>query len=130
MFKGGAVALGGLGAAFAEDPNAKNIVAAKAIHQEEDFKAAPAKIYEAMLDAKQFAVLTGGAAQMNPEPGGTFSFFDGHITGRNIELTLNHRIVQAWRAGGWPEGVYSIARFELVPLGTGTRIVFDHTGFP
>jgi hypothetical protein len=27
-------------------------------------------------------------------------------------------------------GVYSIARFELVKDGAGTRLVFDHTGFP
>ena len=42
----------------------------------------------------------------------------------------NQRIVQAWRAGNWPPGIYSIAKFELVEQGSGTRIVFDHTGFP
>ncbi len=26
--------------------------------------------------------------------------------------------------------MYSIVRFELVAHGSGTRIVFDHTGFP
>jgi hypothetical protein len=30
----------------------------------------------------------------------------------------------------WPPGVYSIAKYELTPSGTGTRIVFDDTGFP
>jgi hypothetical protein len=30
----------------------------------------------------------------------------------------------------WPDGIYSIARFELVAQGSGTRIIFDHTGFP
>jgi len=42
----------------------------------------------------------------------------------------NRRIVQAWRAASWPEGIYSIARFELLEQGAGTRVVFDHTGFP
>jgi activator of HSP90 ATPase len=42
----------------------------------------------------------------------------------------NERIVQAWRAGSWSPGIYSIARFELTEQGTGTKIVFDHTGFP
>jgi len=42
----------------------------------------------------------------------------------------NERIVQAWRAGSWDPGIYSIARFELVEQGSGTKIVFDHTGFP
>jgi activator of HSP90 ATPase len=59
-----------------------------------------------------------------------FSLFGGYITGRQIELVPNLRIVQAWRAGGWDPGHYSIAKFELVEQGSGTKIVFDHTGFP
>jgi Activator of Hsp90 ATPase homolog 1-like protein len=42
----------------------------------------------------------------------------------------SERIVQAWRTGGWFQGVYSIVKFELVEQGDGTKIVFDHTGFP
>ena len=38
--------------------------------------------------------------------------------------------MQAWRAGNWDEGVYSIARFELHEEGTSTKIVFDQAGFP
>jgi hypothetical protein len=50
--------------------------------------------------------------------------------GRNIELVANQRVVQAWRPAHWDAGVYSVARFELKTHGTGTTIVFDHTGFP
>jgi len=32
--------------------------------------------------------------------------------------------------GDSPPGVYSIAKFELVEHGSGSKIVFDHTGFP
>jgi len=42
----------------------------------------------------------------------------------------DERVVQAWRAGGWDPAHYSIAKFELVEQGSGTKIVFDHTGFP
>jgi activator of HSP90 ATPase len=45
-------------------------------------------------------------------------------------LAPNQRIVQAWRVATWPEGAYSIARFDLEPQGSGTRLVFDHIGFP
>ena len=38
--------------------------------------------------------------------------------------------MQAWRTGSWDPGVYSIAKFEFVEQGPGTKIVFDHTGFP
>jgi activator of HSP90 ATPase len=47
-----------------------------------------------------------------------------------IELIPNQRIVEAWRVVDWPAGIYSIARFELVPDASGTRLIFDHIGFP
>jgi len=54
----------------------------------------------------------------------------GYIVGRHIELVPHELIVQAWRVGNWNRGVYSLVRFELLDLSPGTRIVFDHTGFP
>ena len=100
------------------------------IHYEIDLKAAPQRVYESLLDSKQFSTLTGMPAEIHRDAGGSFTLFSGHIYGRNVELISNQRIVQAWRAEGWPEGVYSIARFELKPQGSGTRLVFDHIGFP
>ena len=99
------------------------------IHQEIDFNASPQQLYEALLDAKQFTEFSGRPAEINRE-GGVFSLFKGHIVGRNVELVPNQRIVQAWRVVTWPEGAYSIARFELKPQGSGTRLVLDHIGFP
>jgi len=100
------------------------------IHQETDFNASPQQLYEALLDAKQFAEFSGRPAEINREVGAAFSLFKGHIVGRNVELVPNQRIVQAWRVVTWPEGAYSIARFELKPQGSGTRLVLDHIGFP
>jgi activator of HSP90 ATPase len=100
------------------------------IHQEIDFTASPQRIYEALLDTKQFTAFSGMPAEINREVGGAFSVFKGHIIGRNLELVPNQRIVQAWRVVTWPEGVYSIARFELQAQGSGTHLVFDHIGFP
>jgi len=54
----------------------------------------------------------------------------GKLTGLQIELVPNERIVQVWRAGGWDPGEYSIAKFQLVEQGSGTKLAFDHTGFP
>lgn len=117
--------------------------AAESIHLEPVFKASRKRVYEALTDAKQFqkvvllsaAVKTGMApgtkpAEISMEAGGAFSLFGGYITGRQIELVPNERVVQAWRAGSWDPGSYSIARFVLVEEGSGTKIVFDHTGFP
>jgi activator of HSP90 ATPase len=100
------------------------------IHQEIIFKVSPSRLYDVLLDSAAFSALTGRAAEIDRAPGGAFSCFGGFITGRNIELVPDRRIVQAWRVGNWPEGTYSIVRFELLAQGSGTRLVMDHAGFP
>jgi activator of HSP90 ATPase len=115
--------------------------AAEAIHQETVFKASRNRVYEVLTDTQKFDRLTEASGSKNSalgteptkissEVGGAFVLFGGHIVGRQVELTPNRRIVQAWRVVDWEPGIYSIARFELAEEGSGTRIVFDHTGFP
>jgi activator of HSP90 ATPase len=115
---------------------------AEAIHQENTFKASRKRVYEALTDTGQFdkVIEISGAkkstalgtrpTQISAEAGGAFVIFGGHVIGRQIDLVPNQRIIQAWRVVDWEPGVYSIARFELKEQGDGTRIVFDHTGFP
>lgn len=100
------------------------------IHMEEDFTVPAPQIYQALLDSKQFREFSGAAATIDRAPGGTFTLFDGKIAGRNIELIPNQRVLQAWRELNWGDGIYSIVKFDLKPQGAGTRIVFDHWGFP
>ena len=117
--------------------------AAESIHQEAVINASRKRVYEALTDAGQFNEITKIAAArdqaisleksptvLSPDVGGAFSLFGGIIIGRQIELVPNTRIVQAWRVSYWDPGAYSIAKFELVEQGSGTKIVFDHTGFP
>jgi activator of HSP90 ATPase len=104
---------------------------AASIHQEVVYKAPPQRVYDALTDRASFAKLTGRAvAELSREPGGSFTLFDGIILGRQIELVPGKRIVEAWRERTWPEGEYSLVKFELVPEGAGTRVVMDHTGYP
>jgi uncharacterized protein YndB with AHSA1/START domain len=113
---------------------------AEAIHQEVIFKAVPKRVYEALTDPKQFAKvvqlsaagmsLGNAPVEISGEAGGVFSLFGGYITGRHIELVPNQRLVQAWRVGSWGPGIFSIAKFELAAQDAGTKLVFDHTGFP
>ena len=103
----------------------------KAIRQEISIKASPKQVYEVFLDAKRFSAFTGGApAEIDANAGGRFSCFGGMITGRNIELMPDRRIVQAWRAGNWPEGVYSIVTFEFETRGAETKLILEHKAFP
>jgi len=99
------------------------------LHQEVEFKASPQRIYEVLLDSKQFAAFTGMPAEIDPKPGGALKIFGGLVVARNVELIPDQRIVQAWRSEGWDKGVYSVVRFELKPHAQGTLLVLDHTGF-
>jgi|CZKS01.1.fsa_nt_gi activator of HSP90 ATPase len=115
-----------VGAASSQESSPK----AETIHEELEFKVSPHRVYEALLDSKQFTTFSGVPGEIHREAGGAFSLFDGQIMGRNVELVSDRRIVQAWRSASWPEGIYSIAKFEFEARGSGTRLVFDHTGFP
>jgi activator of HSP90 ATPase len=100
------------------------------LHDEMDFKVPPERIFEALLDSKQFTAFSGVPADIDPKEGGAFSMFGGLIVGRNVELIPDQRIVQAWRPTHWDPGVYSIVKFELKRRGSATKVVLDHTGFP
>jgi activator of HSP90 ATPase len=116
---------------------------AAAIHQEVVFDADRHRVYQALTEARLFdkvvklsAAAASAAApgapptQLASEAGGTFSLFGGYITGRQIELVADERVVQVWRAGSWEPAAYSIARFVLESEGGKTRLLFDHKGFP
>ncbi len=100
------------------------------VHQEVDFEASPERIYQTYMDSKEHSAFSGEPASISPDPGGTFTCWNGQIGGRNIELVPNQRIVQAWRVSNWPEGVYSVVRMELSARGKGSRLVLSHTGIP
>jgi activator of HSP90 ATPase len=147
MLSGGALAIAGVAMraspllAGADDEISH---AAESIHQERRFDAARKRVYDALTVTRQFdkvTQLTGvmqsaemakmqKPTEISPHVGGAFALFGGYITGRHIELVPDELIVQAWRVGGWPRGVYSIARFELIAQGGSTKIIFDHTAFP
>jgi uncharacterized protein YndB with AHSA1/START domain len=101
------------------------------IHQEVTIDASPAAVYGVLTGSDEFARMTGGrAADISNAVGGAASMFGGDIRARNIELVPGKRVVQAWRSQAWPEGVYSIVRFELAPQGKGTKLTFDQAGHP
>ena len=123
-------ALGGVEPVKKEAPGSTANQPRTSLHYEANFKASPQRIYELLLDSKQFAGLTGRPAEIDPKEGGAFTMFGGLIIGRNVELIANQRIVQAWRPTHWDPGIYSIVKFEFREQGAHTRLVLDHTGFP
>jgi uncharacterized protein YndB with AHSA1/START domain len=101
------------------------------IEQHVTFEVPAQRVYEALTQSSLFSAFTGGApAQIDAQAGGAFSCFGGMINGRNVELVPGRRLVQAWRAGNWDEGVYSIVRFDLLSEGQRTRLEFSQSGHP
>jgi activator of HSP90 ATPase len=100
------------------------------IKQTVTFKTSPHEVYEALMDSKKHAAFTGSAAKISREVGGEFMAYDGYITGKNIELVPDKKIVQSWRAVDWEEGYFSRITFELTAVPEGTRLDFVHADVP
>lgn len=87
------------------------------IHQEIQINVSVSQVFGALTRSAVFSQISGGApAEIDARNGGAFSCFGGMITGRNIELDENRLIVQAWRAGNWPPGTYSLVNFAFRKL--------------
>jgi activator of HSP90 ATPase len=141
VLRGVALAIGGLAAGsriFAmtqqqgmkETPGTGANAKRTSLHEEVIYKASPQRIYDALLDPKQFAAFSGMPAEIDSKAGGAFSLFGGMIVGRIVELVPNQRIVEAWRPTHWDPGYYSIVKFELKSSSSETTLILDHTGFP
>ena len=91
----------------------------------------PRQIYEAWLSSKGHTEMTGGPAEVSPSVGGKFSTFGGVIFGENLELEPNSRIVQSWRAEGFPEGSPD-SRLEVLleDVDGSTKVTIRHSNIP
>jgi uncharacterized protein YndB with AHSA1/START domain len=103
----------------------------KTIRHTVTIRAAPRQVFGALLSEKKHAKFTGEPATISRRVGGAFTCYGGHLSGINLEIVPSKRIVQAWRAKGWPPGAHSIASFSLSrKKGGRTRISFTHVGVP
>jgi uncharacterized protein YndB with AHSA1/START domain len=102
----------------------------KLIRQSVTFKATPHAVYEALMDSRKHAKFTGGGAKISRKVGGEIMAYDGYITGRNLELVPDEKIVQAWHASEWEAGHPSKVTFKLTAVPGGTRLSFTHSGVP
>jgi activator of HSP90 ATPase len=75
--------------------------------------------------------MTGGAAKVSARVGGKFSAWDGYITGKNILLEENKKIVQEWRTTEFPESASSsIVEILLTEKKSGTTLTLKHHKIP
>jgi uncharacterized protein YndB with AHSA1/START domain len=93
--------------------------------------AAPEKVYEAWLESKQHGLMTGARAKVNAKVGGKFEAWDGYITGKNLKLETNKRIVQEWRTSEFSEDEDdSLLEITFAKAKEGTKLTIKHCNLP
>ena len=100
------------------------------IRQTVTFIASPQEVYEGIMDSKKHESLSGEKASISREVGGAFKAWGEHISGFNLVLQPDRKIVQAWRAHDWSDDHYSIATFDLCEVDGGTELRFTQIGVP
>ena len=91
----------------------------------------PDKVYDALMDSKSHAAITGSSAKMSSVVGGKFTAWDGYIIGKNLELVKGKKIVQEWSTTEWPKG-YPPSHLEitLTKSKEGTTLKMVHSRVP
>jgi uncharacterized protein YndB with AHSA1/START domain len=90
--------------------------------------APPEDVYLALTNPLTIQLWTGEEAIMSTEPGSEFSLWEGSISGKNLELETNKKIVQEWYFGEQEEK--SIVTIKLHPHDAGTSAEVRHTNIP
>ena len=97
----------------------------------ESFLITSDKLYKAWLDSKEHSSFTGSKAVVSKGLNRKFTAYDGYISGKNLILEPNKRIVQSWRATDFPEK-HPDSFIEIIfePQKTGTKLTLKHSGIP
>jgi uncharacterized protein YndB with AHSA1/START domain len=89
------------------------------------------QIYDAWLDSGGHSEMTGGKARMSDVLGAEVSAWNGYISGRNLELVPNARIVQSWRTTKFTgQHQDSIITVTLEETAGGTVLTLVHSNVP
>ena len=68
----------------------------KTIKQEIEFESPPDEVYETYMNSKKHAKFSGQKANISRVVGGSYSAYNGHISGYNIKLVKGEKIIQYW----------------------------------
>jgi len=72
----------------------------KSMSKEYKIRAPKQRVFEALTQPDLIAEWSGEAAEMDTNPGGDFSLWDGDVFGINVEITPD-KIVQDWQDANW-----------------------------
>lgn len=91
----------------------------------------PKQIYNAWLNSKEHSAMTGSKATASTKVGGKFTAWDGYISGQNLELVPNKRILQSWRSTEFSkDSPDSYLLVKLEEINGGTKVSLVHSEIP
>ena len=90
-------------------------------------KAGPEDVYNALTNKRILEIWTGESAEMQPVVGTEFSLWGGSITGVNLEIEENKKIVQQWF---FDEDEESIVTMKFHSHKKGCSVELLHTNIP
>jgi activator of HSP90 ATPase len=94
-------------------------------------KATAKEIYSAWLSSEGHTSMTGGNAIVSNKVGESFTAWDGYISGKNISLESNFKIIQSWRSSQFAESEEdSIIEVILNESNDETELTLIHSNIP
>jgi len=72
-------------------------------------------IYETLTNPMEIMKFTQCKAEFVKEVNGTFNFYEGFITGSNVELVENIKLVQKWKFSNLPDNIDVTMNFKEKP---------------
>ena len=101
------------------------------IELRETFAATTQEIYSAWLSSQLHTKMTGGEAHCSDKVGCSFTAWDDYISGKNLELFENKKIVQSWRTSEFSQDDEdSILTIQLNEVKEGTELILTHKNIP
>lgn len=97
-------------------------------HYTTEIFADPEEVFAALTNPFQIELWSGYPAEMKAESGYVFSLWEGDITGVNVEVIPNRRLVQEWFFGEQDER--SVVDIQLKKQDGKTLISLNHTNIP
>ena len=93
--------------------------------------ASPKEVFNAILNPKIHSEFTESKVTGKATIGGKFTAWDGYITGKNIEIEKNKRILQEWVTMDWPDNYPpSLLEFTLKMVDGKTELTMIHSNIP
>lgn len=88
-------------------------------------------IFNAWLNSKLHTDMTGGEALVSSKLGGKFKAWDGYISGKNLELIKDKRIIQTWRSSEFAKNdLDSLLVVNFEDVSGGCRVTISHSQIP